>query len=473
MTHSFDLTIPDVLADRRWSSRDEIAHLGGRWCRRLLETLGRPQQSIAVVLPTSAEGVALFLAVGSLPVPAVLLMPDPLTWRTEPPIPIGTTLVLPPSLASLEPEARHIGCVPFLLPEEGGASHDALTPLETPGVVIFTSGSTGRPKPVFRTIAGVLTAAMARLTALGIRNGEGVLTGLPLAHGPGLGALLASMALGGPFGLLGPIDHRAALAMLARPEFSFWWATPHFADVLGRCTLTGPAAAPKMCVISSPISPRVFTAFLDRFGTPLRQTYASNETGAVSVDAGPPSGVRPETVGRPLPGVEVAVGETPRAPCRAGETGRIWVKSPWQMHGYGFPPALERPGAIDDWWPTQDVGSFDGGRLILAGRIDECIRTRDSRLVNLAAVARSFQNAAGVRDAVVVRLEGSAGASFGAVIEGEAALTIDRLRRELWNTMPSSSWPRRLVLVAAMPRLATGKPDRLRCQALLDGPEQS
>ena len=474
VTPIFDLTIPDVLVDRRWSSRDEIAALGGGWRTRLLEALGPSQRHTAVVLPTSAEGVALFLAVGSLPAPIILLTPDPRTWRTDPPIPLGTPLVLPPSLAALEPEARLIGCVPLPLPEGGEASHDAaLTPLQTPGVVMFTSGSTGLPRPVFRTIAGVLTAAMARLRALQIVSGEGILTGLPLGHGPGLGSLLASMTLGGTFGLLGPIDHRAALTMLARPEFSFWWETPHFADVLGRCTLAAPAAAPRACVIASPISRRVFAAFLDRFGVPLRQTYASNETGVVSVDAGPSSDVRPETVGRPLPGVEVVIGDTLREPCRRAETGRIWVKSPWQMHGYGFPPTLERPGAVGDWWPTKDVGSFDGDRLILAGRIDDCIRTRDSRLVNLAAVARSFQNAARVRDAVVLGLEGSAGTSIGAVIQGEAALTIDELRQELWSTMPSAWWPRQLVLVDAMPRLANGKPDRRRCHTLLNGAEPS
>ena len=87
------------------------------------------------------------------------------------------------------------------------------------------------------------------------------------------------MLLGGPLGLLEPLDHRAALDALARPEFQCWRATPHFADVLGRCALTGPAVAPPVCILSSPISRSVFDAFVARFGVPLRQTYSSSETG--------------------------------------------------------------------------------------------------------------------------------------------------------------------------------------------------
>ena len=51
--------------------------------------------------------------------------------------------------------------------------------------------------------------------------------------------------------------------------------------------------------------------FFHAIGVPLRQSYSSTETGIVAVDNGPPDDVRPDTVGRPVPGVEVSFGERP------------------------------------------------------------------------------------------------------------------------------------------------------------------
>jgi acyl-coenzyme A synthetase/AMP-(fatty) acid ligase len=278
------------------------------------------------------------------------------------------------------------------------------------------------------------------------------------------------MILGGAFGLLDPVDPRAALAAIALPDFQCWRATPHFADALGRCALTGPAVAPPVCVVSSPISRAVFDRFVNRFGVPLRQSYSCTEAGTITYDDGPPSAVVPDTVGRPLAGVELAIGDHPAAPLPAGEVGRVWVRSAWQMAGYGFPPTVTRPDAVDGWWPTRDLGVRDAeGRLRLRGRLDDCIRTRENRLVNLALVATSLRALPGVADATVVPLEGLVGSSFGAVVECEPGITAETLRTKLAETLPPWSWPRTVEVVRSLPRLANGKTDRRACIALLGG----
>ncbi len=320
----------------------------------------------------------------------------------------------------------------------------------------------------------LLAGATARLEALGLENGDGLIAGVSLAHGHGLTRVISSMILGGPLALLDPIDYRAALSTLALAEFKCWSATAHFADVLGRCRLDGPAVAPRICLVSSPISRAVFDVFGHRFGVPLRQNYSSTETGAIAVDAAPAADVRPGTVGSPLNGVEIRIGDDPHEPFPAQETGRIWVRSAWQMSGYGFPPALEKPGEVDGWWPTRDVGSVDeNGCLVLAGRIDDCIRTREGRLVNLAFIANSLRTAEGVRDVAVVALQSSSGASFGAVLECESAVTLTRLKERLSDSLPHWAWPRKMAIVQSLPRLPSGKPDRQTCFDMLGGGSSS
>lgn len=462
--------IPHVHAAGRWWSADLVASMAGAWLDSIDDRLGGDSRPCAACVPSTPEGLALFAAVSGRRAPVAILSPDPQFWPAASPLFEGMPLVLLPAGAPLADEARRRGFEPIVLDEPTATPRTSLQPLRTQGFIVQTSGSTGAPKPLFRPTDRLIAGATARTTALGLRSGDGFLGGVPFSSGQGVVHVVAAMALGGPIGILGPVDHREALAAIALPEFACWRATAHFADVLGRCPLRGVAAAPRVCLISSPVSRSVFDTFRDRFGVPLRGTYSSSETGAVAVDAGAPDDVRPGTVGRPLPGVELRISEHPDRQVDAGEVGRIWVRSAWQMAGYGVPPKLERPGVIDGWWPTRDLGALDAeGYLRLAGRADDCVRTRDGRLVNLEAVADALRSVGGVRAAVVLPVSGSAGSSFGAVLQCAPGITLESMREPIAATLPAWALPRRFVIVEELPRLPNGKPDRLGCLALLSG----
>lgn len=140
------------------------------------------------------------------------------------------------------------------------------------------------------------------------------------------------------------------------------------------------------------------------------------------------------------------------------------------MAGYGWPPHVERPGSIEGWWPTRDLGALRAdGRLVLAGRLDDCIRTREGRLVNLAAIAQSLEKLEGVREAVVVPIHGAAGASFGAVLACADTMTLASLKSRVSASLPGWAWPRAILQVPALPRLPGGKIDRRACAEWLAG----
>ena len=470
ITPMFDPTMPRVLHRGRWWSADELDAIARVWRAAALETIGDGGRLVATALPATPEGVALFVALTSLPSPVVLLTPDARSWRMESGLPVGTPVVLPPSLAHLGPDADKLGLASLVLPSgtEGDGRGSPIVPLGGPGIVLFTSGSTGLPKPIFRTMPSLIASVTARNRGIGLTQGAGILIGVSLSSGQGVTYLVASILLGGSLGLLQPIDHRAALEALAMPEFQCWRATPHFVDVLGRCTLTAPPLAPPVCILSSPISHQVFDAFAERFRAPLRQTYSSTETGTVTYDDAPDWAVRRETVGRALPGVEIRIGEHPTRPSVAGEIGRIWLRNPWQMAGYGYPPRVERPDDVEGWWPTRDLGSVEAdGYLTLHGRIDDCIRTRENRLVNLAAVATAIRELHGVTDVAVLPVDGPVGPTFGAVVQCGASLELEQLRTHVASALPPWSWPRVIELVRSLPRLPNGKADRQACRALL------
>lgn len=457
--------MPDILAHGRWRSGDELDAIARGWLAVVRDTLDDSGRPVAVALPTTPEGVALLVGLSALPSPVILLSPDVRAWRTEPAIPRDTQLVLLPTLTHLAPDAQKLDLIPVVLPEAStrGAA-PPIDPFSGAGIVLFTSGSSGWPKPVFYPMAVELAMVRNRSRSIGLGPGAGVVIEGSPAYAQGLNHLVTAILLGGPLALLDPRDHRLALSTLADPAFQFWRASRHLVGALTSCVLTGPAIVPPFCVVSIPISEELFDAFLDRFGIPLRQAYSSTETGTITLDDSPADRVQRETVGRPLHRVEIHIGDHPGQPAPPDQIGRIWVRSPGQMAGYGFPPHVERPGDVDGWWPTQDRGRLRAdGYLVLAGRMDDAIRTRENRVVNLTHVAAGLRDIAGVADAVVVAIDTPSGRSFGAVVECHGGLTVAQLRSKLADMLPPWSWPRALELVPALPRLPNGKPDRQAC----------
>lgn len=227
---------------------------------------------------------------------------------------------------------------------------------------------------------------------------------------------------------------------------------------------------PPVCHVSTDrLSPRVWRAFLARYGVPLRPGYGQTENGFISTDTSPPARIRPGGSGRAAPGIEIRIGDDPLAPYPAGRVGRIWYTSARYMEGYGYPPRLAPRERRGDWWPTQDVGSLDpDGYLTVAGRLDDCFKTASGYLIDPAAIVEALTGHPGVTEVVIVPVPSASGPAIGAVVEGAAGVDAERLRVAAARTLPPWSRPHAIVVTDRLPRLAGGKPDRQACRALLE-----
>ena len=114
----------------------------------------------------------------------------------------------------------------------------------------------------------------------------------------------------------------------------------------------------------APLSHAVARCFLG-LGVPLLQGYGMTETSPV-VAANGVADNDPATVGRPLPGVEV----------RLGENRELQVRGPLIMKGYwNRPEDTARVLASDGWLSTGDQADLTGGRIRIMGRLKEIIVT--------------------------------------------------------------------------------------------------
>lgn len=107
-----------------------------------------------------------------------------------------------------------------------------------------------------------------------------------------------------------------------------------------------------------------------RLGIPVIIGYGLTETVAVLTlnDMKP---FRPDTVGAPVPGVELEVRDVD-----ASGVGEVWVRGRTVMQGYFKNPDATREALVNGWFRTGDLGSIDAsGHLKLVGRAKNMIVT--------------------------------------------------------------------------------------------------
>ena len=462
---------PIFFRQRLWPASEIAGMAMSQW-----EALGEPfraaSQLTAMVMANHPEAIALFFALSACQAPILLLAPEPRSWRTSPPVPHGTRLVLTPAFAHLEQQATDLGLCVREAPGPATVARDRALPFLTcPGLVFLTSGSTGVPRPVYRSIRSLIASSSALAEALRFPDAVGVIAALPLDRAYGLNnGLMVATVLQRPLGLLERFVHNDMLSLCESGTYWYWAGTPVMADILSRSQRSGPLRMPPICAFAGRLSASVCRAFEARFGTPLRQIYGTTETLTVAADLTPSEDVRFETAGRPLAGVSVRIGDDPNTPAAAGASGKIWVRTPWFMNGYGFPPDVTCDGLLDGWWPTPDVGCLDAdGRLMILGRLDDRIRSGAGHILDPRDILGAIETYPGVTDAAVVPVQTTAGTSFGVLVEVSEPIRALDLRNHLAMSLPSSMLPRTVKTVSRLPRLASGRLDRRACVDFLEG----
>jgi long-chain acyl-CoA synthetase len=131
--------------------------------------------------------------------------------------------------------------------------------------------------------------------------------------------------------------------------------------------------------------PQTLQFFYD-LGIPVANGYGLTEAGtAVTVNDLRP--FRADTVGKPLPGMEVRILNPD-----ADGIGQVGVRSKTVMAGYLNEPELTAQTIVDGWLMTGDMGRFDvNGHLHLYGRKKNMIVTEEGKNVYAEDVEQAFE----------------------------------------------------------------------------------
>jgi len=134
--------------------------------------------------------------------------------------------------------------------------------------------------------------------------------------------------------------------------------------------------------------PQTLQFFYD-LGIPVANGYGLTEAGtAITVNDLKP--FRADTVGKPLPGMEVKIVD----PSPDG-IGEVYVRSKTVMSGYLNEPELTAETIVDGWLRTGDLGKFDAqNHLHLSGRKKNMIVTEEGKNIYPEDIEAAFEGLA-------------------------------------------------------------------------------
>ena len=212
---------------------------------------------------------------------------------------------------------------------------------------------------------------------------------------------------------------------------------------------------------TAPLPPAWSDEFEARFGTPLLPGYGATETtSAVSWNC-PSDRLKAESVGRPIPGVQVRIMGERGMPLSAGEHGEIVVRGPGVMKGYLNRREATNAALDGGWYRTGDVGFVDDeGYLHWIGRIDDMIVRRTGTNISPAEIERVLlSHPAIVQAAVVCVGDPKGGKRVVALVVPKPNHCVDEqsVRRWLSYQLPDDLMPDDVQFRAALPTTEIGE----------------
>jgi acyl-CoA synthetase (AMP-forming)/AMP-acid ligase II len=196
----------------------------------------------------------------------------------------------------------------------------------------------------------------------------------------------------------------------------------------------------------------------------VRVFYGSTESGCVATLQHEDIARKPGSCGPPAPFEEV----------RTDESGELWVHSAVQFDGYFGDEEATKVALVDGWFRTGDLADTDDeGYLSIVGRARDVIRT-GGETVAPSEVEEVLRGEPSVADVAVVGLHDD---SWGEVVcaavvvrAGQEAPTVETLRAHCAGRLAGFKQPRRVAVVAEIPRSAgNGNVQRRLLLERLDG----
>ena len=287
---------------------------------------------------------------------------------------------------------------------ELGAARDAADPaaferrmravsLDQPGMMLYTSGTSGNPKGVPLTHRNVAVNGLDWLKSNAplLEEGDVDLLWLPMSHIFGFGEACLGNTLGFTSYLTDPAS---VVGLLPEVRPTVFMSVPSVWEKLATTAADGSGDASgrlralcggrlRFCLSGGAGLKREVKERFWAAGMLIVEGYGLTET-SPTLTLNRPDAFRFDSVGKPLPSVEL----------RLAEDGEILARGPSVFGGYHKDTAASREAFTDDgWFKTGDVGRFtDDGFLQIVDRKKDILVTAGGKNVPPANIELRFRD---------------------------------------------------------------------------------
>ncbi len=435
-------------------------------CMALVEAMAALAKSAAVMVPVSTR-----------------LAPEEVRYQFEDAA--AGAIVFTPEYRDLARDAaagiKGVRMIVAGMPQDGETALDdfaaagADTPPPAPAanadaVICYTSGTTGRPKGAVSTHANLVRGVgEIGVQAWRLTGSDRILVATPMAHRTGIARIVTCFCLGSGLIVLPRFDAAEAVRLIEAERATVIGVVPTIARLL----LPEIEKRPEACrtlramlatgeVFPPELKARLFAA-LPQLG--LYSFYSQTEAGLVSCLPPEQQASHPESMGRPVAGVEVRIVDAALMDVAAGEPGEVLVRCgrPGEatvMTEYFNRPAETEAVFADGWLRTGDVARMaPDGHMYFVDRARDMIVSGGLNIYS-AEVEAALARHEAVADSAVI---GVPDAAFGEAVLACVTLkpglsaTEDELIGHCRSLIAGYKKPKYVRFLDKLPRNSVGK----------------
>jgi long-chain acyl-CoA synthetase len=326
-------------------------------------------------------------------------------------------------------------------------------------VLAFSSGTTGLPKAVRHTHKSLQAAVHHWRDAMGLTDRDRIQIATPPSHILGLLNIMTALQTGVWMRLHRRFDVGRMLQHIQDDRITVEMAVAPIAlAIASHANLESYDLSSLRFIMwgATPVSASVAETVTRRTGVGWVPAYGTTELPVIACN--PLDGARLDSVGRPVPGVQVRVASLQTGgPIGPGEVGEIQARAESLMAGY-LPCEATRDVMCDGWYRTGDVGYLDaGGWLRITDRCKEMIKVRGFQVAP-AEIEAVLHGHPAVEDCAVFGIpDGKDGESIVAAVATRAPVDAAELTARVGKSLASYKRLSRVVFVPEIPRLPSGK----------------
>ena len=464
-----------------------LEELGVQRGERVFALTGRIPELYVAALGTLKRGAVfcpLFSAFGPEPIRQRLELGDARALVTTPALDERKVATLRDELPGLRHVLRTGRELDGLLARQPGDYRIGPTAPGDMALLHFTSGTTGTPKGAVHVHEAVVAHRETGRLALDLHADDvlwctadpGWVTGT--SYG-----IVAPLALGVTMIVdEGELDAERWYATLERERVTVWYTAPTAIRMLMRAGAEAVGGRDLSAVrfaasVGEPLNPEAVVWGRDVLGLPFHDNWWQTETGGIMIANYASMPIRPGSMGRPLPGVEVALvrrDDEGRPVVRGGEAelvddpnlvGELALRPGWpsMFRGYLGEQERYRRCFACGWYLSGDLARRDAdGYFWFVGRGDDVIKSA-GHLVGPFEVESALLEHPAVAEAAVI---GVPDPVAGQMVKAHVLLTPghhagEPLRRELLaharRRLGPAVAPRAIAFADALPHTRSGK----------------